>query len=114
MWAEAERPCPVSILPAADRIGPCTRMGRASCGDNSSITGRISAVESADAVKAEAVGTVIGAVEDGRRRIASHWLACPLEPAAILGALALKSTPFGFVGNVVAGLALVLAERANF
>lgn len=69
------------------------RMGRASCGGDSSITGRIRAVESADAVKAEAIGTVIGAMEDGRRGITSHWLACSLKPAAILRALALKCTP---------------------
>lgn len=75
-------------------------MGRASSGGDSSITGRIRAVESADTVEAEAVGTVIGAVEDGRWGITSHWLACPLKPAAVLRALALKGTPIKKMINI--------------
>lgn len=68
-------------------------MGRASCGGASSITGRIGAVEPAHAVEAEAVGAAVGPVEDGRRRVAGHRLASPLQPAAVLCALALKCPP---------------------
>lgn len=51
-------------------------MGGASCGSGASgITGRISAVELAHAVEAEAVGAAVGTVEDGRWRLASHGLA---------------------------------------
>lgn len=118
-------------------------MGRASCGGASSITGRIGAVEPAHAVEAEAVGAAVGPVEDGGRRLAGHRLASPLQPAAVLRALALKcppggtedgtpfnpggflmkdvfacvntlSSPLGFIGDVVARFALVLAERSHF
>lgn len=70
-------------------------MGRASCGGVSGITGRIRAVESADAVEAEAVGAVVGPVEDGRRGTTGHRLTCPLQPAAILCTLALERAPKG-------------------
>lgn len=56
------------------RVQQPHRMGGASRGSDSTITSRFSTVESAHTVKAEAVSTVIRAVEDGRRRIARHWL----------------------------------------
>lgn len=70
-------------------------MGGASCGGVSGITGRVRAVESADAVEAEAVGAVVGPVEDGRWGIAGHRLACPLQPAAVLCTLAFERTSKG-------------------
>lgn len=111
--------------------------------DSLTITGGFRTVESADTVKAEAISTVVGAMENGWWRITSHWFTCTLQPGAILCTLALKSTsernktnlkkklyetrfqvektcntilfsPFGFIGNMVAWLAFVLAERANF
>lgn len=113
-------------------------MGRASCGGVSGITGRIRAVESADAVEAEAIGAVVGPVEDGRRGITGHRLTSPLQPAAVLSALAFERPPkgerqrlyrfltcthsvgapvpclpLGFVGDVVTRPALVLAERSH-
>lgn len=69
------------------------RVGGASSDGIRAITGRVRAIESANAVKAEAVGAVVGAVEDGRRRVTSHRFACPLQPTAVLGALALKRAP---------------------
>lgn len=70
-------------------------MGRASCGGVSGITGRIRTVESADAVEAEAIGAVVGPVEDGRRGITGHRLTSPLQPAAVLSALAFERPPKG-------------------
>lgn len=70
-------------------------MGGASCGGVSGITGRVRAVESADAVEAEAVGAVVGPVEDGRWGIAGHRLACPLQPAAVLCTLAFECASKG-------------------
>lgn len=66
------------------------RMGGASCGGVSGITDRVRAVESADAVEAEAVGAVVGPVEDGRWGVTGHRLTCPLEPAAVLCTLAFE------------------------
>lgn len=68
-------------------------MGGASCGGDSGITGRIRAVEPADAVKAEAVGAVVGPVEDWWQGVAGHRLARPLQPAAVLCALAFERAP---------------------
>lgn len=68
------------------------RMGGASCGSVSGITDRVRAVESADAVEAEAVGAVVGPVEDGRWGITGHWLTGPLQPAAVLCTLAFERT----------------------
>lgn len=70
-------------------------MGGASCCDVSGITGRVRAVESADAVEAEAVGAVVGTVEDGRRGITGHRLTCPLQPAAVLCTLAFERASEG-------------------
>lgn len=119
------------------------RMGGASCGGVSGITDRVRAVESADAVEAEAVGAVVGPVEDGRWGVTGDWLTGPLQPAAILRTLAFERTsergaagrllfliffyshtlsqgswslhplPLGFVGDVIARPALVLAQRSH-
>jgi len=77
------------------RVQQPHRMGRASCGSDSRITSGIRAVESADTVKAETIGAVVGAMKDRRWRITSHRHACPLQPGAIFCALALKRTPKG-------------------
>lgn len=70
-------------------------MGGASCGGVSGITGRVRAVESADAVEAETVGAVVGPVEDGRWGITGHRLTCPLQPAAVLRTLAFERASEG-------------------
>lgn len=71
------------------------RMGGASRGVVSAFTGRVGAVESADAVEAEAVGAVVGAVEDGRWGVTGHRLTGPLQPAAVLCALAFECASEG-------------------
>lgn len=70
-------------------------MGGASCGSVSGITSRVRAVESADAVEAEAISAVVGPVEDGGRGIAGHRLACPLQPAPVLCTLAFERASEG-------------------
>lgn len=53
------------------------------------------AVDPAVAVEVEAVGALVGSVEDGRGRLAGDWLARAFQPAAVLRTLPLESPPVG-------------------